>query len=52
MTEHIIAAIIGYWRSGASNYDIYLLTNIPVSTINRIINQYQEYLEENERESN
>lgn len=51
MTQQIISAIIGYWRMGATDYEIYQVTNISIDVINRIINQYKEHIE-NDREDN
>lgn len=41
MTEHIKAAIIGYWRSGATKEEIVGLIGIPYGFIERIIGEYE-----------
>jgi len=38
-TEHIISAIIGYWRSGASLEEIKSIFNIRISVLEEIINK-------------
>lgn len=41
MTKHMISAIIGYWRSGASSYEISQITYVPMHEIEEIISEYQ-----------
>ena len=40
ITEQIISAIIGFWRMGASLTEIKEVTEVPISVIIKIINDY------------
>ena len=39
--EHIISAIIGHWRNGASVLEIKSITEVPISVISKIISEYE-----------
>jgi len=40
MTKYESSAIIGYHRSGASNYEISQIMNVPIETIHNVIKEY------------
>lgn len=46
-TEHIISAIIGFWRMGATFEQINDVTSIPISIIKEIIAQHESKSNDN-----
>lgn len=40
LNKHEVAAIIGYWRSGASPFRIYTLTGVEPAMVEVIINNH------------
>ncbi len=44
MTDSERSALIGYWRSGATLFEISFILSISVPYIEKVITNYQKYL--------